>query len=197
MEWALEQADAVGAKPVLRVHSHAHDWTHSSSTYARYANVATVVTDRGRGAKGPTLVPAAHSMNLVAAGMSCADGFALVIEEHPALPLGAWAAELGALDLRTGQPTDDHRIPELVEWVRGLASSLYNGWSSLPGSAAAKHRMPELAAAGMTWSDFVGTLLAMAPHHVEEKGMLKWAPPAWKQEIEARINLNTDPAQWR
>ena len=173
MDWALEQAAAAGASPVLRVHSHAHDWTHPTSTYARYAQVATVVTDRGRGAKGPTLVPDAHSVGLVAGGMRCADGFVLAVEEHPALPLAGWAAELSAVNLRTGEPSEDHRNPELVERVRGLAASLYNGWSSLPGSSAAKHRMPELAAAGMTWADFVGTLLAVAPQHVDEKGMLR------------------------
>ncbi|MCU1616482.1 MAG: hypothetical protein JWO98_4022 [Frankiales bacterium] len=101
MDWAFEQAAAAGASPVLRVHSHTHDWTHPTSTYARYALVATVVTDPGRRAKGPTLVPDAHSVGLVAGGMPCADGFALAVEEHPALPLAGWAAEQSAVNRRT------------------------------------------------------------------------------------------------
>ena len=48
----------------------------------------------------------------------------------------------------------------------------------------------------MTWADFVGTLLAM-PQHVDEKGMLRWAPPQWEREIETRTNRNTTPSQWR
>jgi hypothetical protein len=136
-------------------------------------------------------------MKLVAGGMSCADGFALVPEEHPALPLHAWAAELGAVNLRTGEQTEDHRVPEFAERVRSLASSLYNGWSSLPGSAAAKHRMRELAAADVSWADFVGTLLAVAPHHVDEKAMLRWAPSKWRDEIQTRMNRTGDPLHWR
>jgi hypothetical protein len=196
MTWALQQAAATRTKPILRVHSHAHDWTRSN-TYGPYAKVATIVTDRGRGSgHGPTLVPAGHSMKLVAGGMSCARSHALVVEEHPALPLSAWAAELGAINLRTGEVTTDHRNPEQAERVRSMTSSLYNGWHGPPGSSAAKHWMPELAAAGMTWADFVGTILAVAPHHIDEKGMLRWAPPAWKAEIDARMKRNTDPSQW-
>ena len=196
MDWALTRASESRTKPVLRVHSHAHDWTHPSSAYSRFAKAGTVVTDRGRGAKGTTLVPSAYSMKLVAGGMSNADGHALVVEEHPALPLEAWAAHLGAVNLRTGEVVPDTRSPELVERVSMLASSLYNGWSSLPGSSAAKHRLPELAAAGMTWDEFVGTLLAIAPHHVDEKDMLRWAPPEWKAQKEERLQRNLNPANF-
>ena len=191
--WALAQAAGTGIEPVLRVQSHAHDWTHQSQPHASYANIARIVTDRGRSASGTTLVPDAYTMKLVAGGMSCADGHALVVEEHPALPLAAWAAELGAVNLRTGTMDDDPRDPEQAERVRALCSSLYNGWSSLPGSSAAKHWMPELAAAGMTWADFVGTVLAVAPHHADEKDMLRYAPRAWKDEIAARLERNTRP----
>ncbi|MCU1616483.1 MAG: hypothetical protein JWO98_4023 [Frankiales bacterium] len=57
--------------------------------------------------------------------------------------------------------------------------------------------MPELGAAGMTWADFVGTLLAVAPQYVDEKGILRWAPAQWKAEIESRLARNTAPARWR
>lgn len=194
MTWALEQAAELRAKPVLRVHSHAHDWTRDSTTHGPFAKVAAVVTDRDRGAKGPTLVPFGHSMMLVAGGMACADGFSLVVEEHPALPLAAWAAELGAVNLRTGSVDPDPRDPEHAEQVRSMMSSLYNGWRSLPGSSAAKHWIPLLAAGGMTWADFAGTVLAFAPHHVDEKDMLRYAPPSWTAEIDARMDRNINPS---
>jgi hypothetical protein len=44
----------------------------------------------------------------------------------------------------------------------------------------------------MTWADFAGTVLAVTPHHVDERGMLRYAPPAWKSEIEARMERNTN-----
>jgi hypothetical protein len=193
IDWVLTRAAESRTKPVLRVHSHAHDWTHPSSAYSRFAKAGTVVTDRGHGAQGPTLVPSAYSMKLIAGAMSSADGHALVLEEHPALPVEAWAGNLGAVNLRTGQVTPDTSSPGLVERVSTLASSLYNGWSSLPGSSAAKHRLPELAAAGMTWDEFVGTLLAIAPHHVDEKGMLRSAPAEWKAQKEERLQRNLNP----
>lgn len=98
------------------------------------------------------------------------------------------------MNLRTGSVDLDLRDPEHVERVLSMTASLYNGWRSLPGSSAAKHWIPLLAAGGMTWADFAGTVLAMAPHHVDEKDMLRYAPPSWKSEIDARMDRNINPA---
>lgn len=124
MQWVLGKAVAARSKPVLRVHSNAHTWRHPTSRYAPYARYATVVTDRGRNGTGPTLVPTTRSMRLVADGMASAYHHALVVEEHPALPLDGWADELRAINLRTGQPAPDHRPSELVAQVRTLTASL-------------------------------------------------------------------------
>jgi hypothetical protein len=108
------------------------------------------------------------------------------------MPLGGWAMAVGATDLSTGQVTPDTRTPEQVDMLEAFVDQLYNGWShSQVGKPAARYYLPRyylprLADSGLTYSEFVGSVIALDPAHLDSntdiEAMRKLLPPAWEAE---------------
>lgn len=98
----------------------------------------------------------------------------------------------GALNLATMQPTSDSRTPEQREMLQAFAPLLYNGWSHPEvGRRASAHYLPKLAASGMTYAVFVGSMIALDPAHLDSaqnvEAMGKSLPPEWAAQ---RAKLN-------
>ncbi|MCR6030798.1 hypothetical protein GGQ22_05005 [Nocardioides sp. zg-579] len=188
--WVLHRAKADNTTLVLRVPSHAHHYKEGQGAIAQFARSAQIVTNRGGGARGATLVPNGYAKE-VAGGMDCADGSSIAVTEHPAFPLKGWAMALGALDLRTKRPTPDERTPQQLEIFQSMVDQLYGGWSHPSGKSAAKYYLPQLADAGMSHAIFSGALLAVAPERCDREMIKKNSPPKWIAELRSRTMRNT------
>jgi hypothetical protein len=78
-----------------------------------------------------------------------ADGAALVAVEWGADPLVGWAMEVGAVDVRTGEVTEDTRTDlqrDRLEQLRFVGSS--NGWTDNYGKRDARRLLDEMREAG-------------------------------------------------
>ena len=190
--WVQERCRAEGRPGVLRVASHARDYAqhYNDAAMRAFARASTIVTNRGAATgHGPTFVPWAYAREL-AGGMRCASGSSLVATEHPQLPLEGWAMALGAVNLRTGEVTEDTRTPEQQELIEQVVSTAYNGWTSAPGDSAARRVLPELAESGLSWATFFGSVLAIEPHRADPKELMKVSPAAWVTEDRRRLRRN-------
>lgn len=185
--WVEHRAEVEGAQLVLRVPSDAHQYRDDHHPLATFAKKATIVTNRGgsRNARGATLVPHGYAKE-IAGGMVCAAGSSILVTEHPMFPLHGWAMALGAHNLRTMRPTPDVRTHEQRELLAALLGQLYGGWGHVSGKRAAKHYLPLLADAGMSWSTFVGSVLAADPGRCDTDAIAKHAPPRWRDEMATR-----------
>lgn len=168
VDWLRRQNNPEDGAPVLRVHQDADVWRRREGPIGTLArlNSTTIVTDRGVGGAGgrPVLAPHASAKTLISA-MSLARGSRLVVTEHPSLPLRAWAARVGAIDLTTSQVTSDETTDLQRELLDHVVATIYNGLLSAPGKHAVTATLPQLAASGMTLADFRGELLARAPQN--------------------------------
>jgi hypothetical protein len=182
--WVLARGEADRCGLVLRVPSHAD--VYRRGQFRALAGRSEVITNRGRQLSrgGAILVPCGYPRE-IAGGMDCADGTGIVVTEHLAWPLEGWAMALGALNLRTLKATADQRTDEQREDLEDLVGMLYNGWSSAPGRRAASQLMPKLAESGMSWTVFFGSVLAADPSRFDEQSMKKYAPKAWREDLDA------------
>ncbi|KGH46488.1 hypothetical protein IN07_12015 [Modestobacter caceresii] len=124
--------------------------------------------------------------------MKTANGFSLAATENPTFPLDGWAMAVGAVDLATNAVTSDERSAEQIEMLERLVQKLYNGWSHKEvGRRASAYYMPRLADAGMTYSVFVGSLIAIAPRYLDSNSdidaMEKALPASWKLQRQALL----------
>jgi hypothetical protein len=181
--WVLNRCRLEGRGGVLRVPGHASHYTSGGNeAVRRFADAATIVTDRGsaRGL-GPTYVPWAYAPQ-IADAMILATGSSLVVTEHPAMPLLGWAMQLRAVDLSTGVVTVDTRSDQQRALIGQAVDLAHNGWRSSPGDRVAGSLLPELAGSGLTWAVFLGSALALDPRRVQVDDMLRVAPAVWKAE---------------
>lgn len=191
-QWASQRCSIEQRKGVLRVQAYADDWKAGHGVISGFARKATIVTNRSGSASGPTLVPDAREPRLVAGGMQCAIGASLVVVENPYFPLEGWAMQLGAIDLTSGEPSQDTRTTEQVEEIAMMVDQGYNGWRSLPGNRSAEQHMPRLAESGMSWWVFFGSVLAMNPHRADLKELTRRSPARWRTEMREHRERVTD-----
>lgn len=128
--------------------------------------------------------------------MRAAQGHILAATELPTFPLSRWALAMGALDLSTGLTTKDTRTPDQREMLDSFVDQLYNGWSHKQvGRRAAAYYLPRLAESGLSYPQFVGSVIALDPGHLDSnddiEAMERVLPPEWEAE---RASLST---YWR
>jgi hypothetical protein len=187
--WLLQQAASEGSRPVVQGVSHAHSYRDGDGPLAALAKRGDVSTYKSPVGPGATFVHNAD-IRLLATGMSTAGGFSLVATETKTLPLHGWAMATRAVDLATNEVIRDERSTDQIEMLEGLVDQLYNGWSHREvGRRASAYYMPRLADSGMSYAVFVGSLIALAPRHLDSnsdiEAMKKALPPAWASEREA------------
>lgn len=189
--WLVDRGKTEGSQLVVQGTSHADDYRDGDGAVAHLARAGKVATYRSPVGAGATFVPNAD-IRLLATGIGTARGHSLVATESPTFPLVGWAMATGAVNLETGERTEDTRTAEQIEMVEAFADQLYNGWSHQQvGRRASAYYLPKLAESGMSYEVFVGSLLAVDPGHLDSNpdidAMKKALPPAWRQQQEALV----------
>lgn len=106
--WLLEQAKEEGGKVVVQGMSHAHHYRDGDGPIAKVARLGEVATFRSPVRSGPVIVPD-PGIRLLATAVVNAGGHSVVATESPTFPLLGWAMATGALNLETGESTEDAR----------------------------------------------------------------------------------------
>ncbi len=189
--WLVDAAMSESSELVLQVDAHASSFRSNRGPLGELARRGKVATYKS--SVGPGAMYAHHAdIRLLATAMRTADGRSVAAIEVPTLPLSGWAMAVGAVNLRTGEPAVDTRTAEQTEMVAMFVSQLYNGWShKVVGRRASAYYMPKLAASGMTYPEFVGSILALDPMHLDSNSdinaMHKALPPVWEAERAALL----------
>lgn len=184
--WVLKRAKEEGGKVVVQGASHADHYREGDGPIAKVARLGKVATFRSPVGPGATIVPDTN-IRLLATGVGSADGHSVVATESPTFPLRGWAMATGALNLETGDHTQDVRTDSQVEMIKAFADQLYNGWSHKQvGRRASAYYLPKLAESGMEYDIFVGSLLALDPGHLDSnrdiEEMYKVLPATWAEQ---------------
>lgn len=184
--WVLERATEENVRAVVQGDSHADDYRDGDGPIAKVARMGTVATLRSPVGRGAIIVPNA-GIRLLATGARSADGNSVVATESPAFPLRGWAMATEALNLETGERTEDSRTASQIQMLEAFVGQLYNGWAHKQvGRRASAHYLPKLVESGMTYDVFVGSVLAIDPGHLDTNSdideMYKALPPAWADE---------------
>lgn len=185
--WLAARSRADGSALVVQAASHARQVRESGGVEGLLAQAgASVATYRSPAGPGATYLSHAN-IKLLATAMHTARGHAIAVTELPTLPLRGWAMAVGAVDLSTNEVTQDTRTDEQRKMLDLFVSQLYNGWSHKEvGRRASAYYLPKLADSGMSYAEFVGTLLAIAPGHLDSQSdiedMTKALPPNWEAE---------------
>lgn len=190
--WLAARARAEGCRIVVQGTSHAHSYRDNSGPLGALARAGDVATYKSPAGRGATFVHHAD-IRLLATAMSAAEDHPIAATEQPTFPLQGWAMATGALNLATGEITADERSSEQLELISTFVDQLYNGWRHPQvGRRACAYYLPKLAAAGMTYPIFVGSLIALDPRHLDRnddiKAMTKALPATWTAEVEALRN---------
>jgi hypothetical protein len=192
--WLTAQARTDGSPLVVQTVSDARGVRESRGVEGSLARAgASVATYRSPVGPGATYLSNAN-IKLLATAMRTARGHAIVVTETPTLPLRGWAMAVGAVDLSTGDVTEDTRTDEQRKMIKLFVSKLYNGWSHKEvGRRASAYYLPKLADSGMSYTEFVGSLLAVAPGHLDSRSdiddMRKALPPPWEAERVALMEV--------
>jgi hypothetical protein len=180
MRWLVQHAS--GDRLVLCVPSHARHYLAQRGIRGQFAKAASIVTLGSGSAHGATFAGDVNAQLLACAMHCAAQGHAIAVTET-VFPLGGWAMEVHALDLRTGEVPKDTRTLEQRATLARLVDVLYQGWSG----ELAKQRVPdyleELASSGMTWSVWAGSLVALSPDHADFAKAERYLPEVWRTEI--------------
>jgi hypothetical protein len=185
--WLIGQAQTDGSPIVVQTTTDARGVRNSDGVDGQLARSgASVATYRSSAGSGATYVSLAD-IKLLATAMRTARGHAIAVTETPALPVQGWAMAVGAVNLSTGQVTEDTRTEEQRSMLKLFVGQLYNGWSHKQvGRRASAYYLPKLAESGMSYSEFVGALLALDPKHLDSNSdiddMKKALPPIWEVE---------------
>lgn len=185
-EWLTTQARRDGSQIVVQGTAHARDYREDSGPMGVLAREGRVATYKSP--VGPGATYAHHAdIKLLAAAMSTAEGHALVVTELPTLPLDGWAQATGATNLASGAATVDSRTAEQIALFNSFVGQLYNGWSHKEvRRRASGHYLPKLVETGMSYTDFVGSLLAVAPAYLADRAdiaeMTRALPPVWAEQ---------------
>lgn len=189
--WLFDRAQVEQARIVVQGTSHAHDYRENDGPLGRLARAGKVATYRSPVGSGATYVHHA-SIRLLATAMRTANGHSIAATELPTFPIAGWAMAVGAIDLSSGDVTEDVRSSQEMEMLESFASQLYNGWSHKQvGRRASAHYLPLLAKSGMSYSVFVGSLIALDPAHLDSNtdidAMHKSLPAEWLAERETLL----------
>jgi len=192
-QWLIKAARKEGSSLVVQGTSHANDYRDNRGPLGQLARKGKVATYRSPVGHGATYAHHAD-IRLLANAMTTADGRSLVATEIPNVPLHGWAMAVSAINLHTGEPTVDTRTAEQVELVEAFVDQLYNGWSHKQvGRRASAYYLPKLAESGMIYAEFVGSVVALDPAHLDSnsdiEAMRKALPPRWEAERRALSRL--------
>jgi hypothetical protein len=188
--WIMRRSRAEARRPVLRVDTDATHWRRDPGPVGLVGRAGSVVTNRSGSGSGPTLAynPTDRCM---ASALACARGYSIVAVEHPSLPLHGWAAAVGAIDLRTGDVVADPLNQQQRDRIDSIVRQAYNGWKA--ARRFVSEPMAELADAGVTWWDFVGTVFAVEARRVDFSELRALAPAPWRAEDEAWTRRILEP----
>jgi hypothetical protein len=179
VRWLVQHAS--GDRLVLCVPSHARHHLAQRGIRGEFARAASLVTLRSGSAHGATFA-ADVDAQLLACAMHAAVGHPIAVTET-ILPLGGWAMEVHALDLRTGEVTEDTRTWDQRATLARMVDVLYQGWSGELAKQMIPGYLKELADSGMTWSVWAGSMVAMCPKHADLEEAGPYLPAAWRSEI--------------
>jgi len=172
--WVDQRCAAEGAAGVLVTNSLDHLGVPELDAFERRHTRTSRRASRdrvGRGA-GPVLsyVP---GIDELAFAMRLARGSSLAVVETPSFPLGGWAAQLGALDLVTGEKTPSlpDAINDAVEKLKFVGN---NGFGDQYGKRRATALVADLAGRGLLDGDLlVGAVLAAGVSENGAKNLAK------------------------
>jgi hypothetical protein len=196
VDWLRYRARIERSEPVLQVPSGANRYRTGSGPVAELAGTGRVATYKSSLGPGPRLVMLA-GIRLLATAVDAADGHGVVATEGLIFPLDGWAMATGAINLATMEVTPDERTAEQIKLLEDLHYHLYNGWAHKEvGRQATKRILPQLADSGMTYSVFVGSIIAINPRHLDNnediKDMHKALPPEWQRQREELTTASYD-----
>ena len=182
MRWLLQRAS--GDRLVLCVPSHPGHYLAQRGIRGHFARAASIITLGSGSARGATYAADATAQ-LLASAMHAAEGHPIAVTET-VFPLGGWAMEVHALDLRTGEVTKDTRTWDQRATLARLVDVLYKGWSGELAQEMVPEYLEELADGGMTWSEWAGSMVALSPEHADLQGAERYLPGAWRTEMSGR-----------
>ena len=125
MRWLVQHAS--GDRLVLCVPSHPRHYLAQRGIRGHFARAASIITLGSGSAHGATFAADATAQ-LLASAMHAAEEHPIAVTET-VFPLGGWAMEVHALDLRTGEVTKDTRTWEQRATLSRLVDVVYKGWS--------------------------------------------------------------------
>jgi hypothetical protein len=194
VDWLAKRATTDCSPIVVQVPSHADEYCRDDGPRGQLARAGSIATYKSPVEHGATFVDK-PDIRLMATAMSTAAGHALAATEQPTCPLAGWAMAVGALNLATGDVTPDTRTADQKKILDHFISQLYNGWSHKQvGRPASAHWLPKLAASGMTYVTFLGSLLADAPRYLDSRDditeMKRALPRSWQDEAEQVANFD-------
>jgi hypothetical protein len=188
--WIMRRSRDEARRPIVRVDTDAAHWRRDDGPVGKVGRAGSVITNRSGSGSGPTMAfnPTDKCM---AGALACARGYSIVAVEHPSLPLHGWAAAVGAVDLRTGNVVEDTLFEQQRDRIGFIVSQAYNGWQAARRIVSGS--MAELADAGVSWWDFIGSIFAIEPHRVEVEALRQFAPKPWQEEDKAWRQRITRP----
>jgi hypothetical protein len=188
-EWLRAQAQDHGSDVIIQAAAGAAHYRREEGAIGDLAREGKVATYLSRVGNGATLAPGAD-IRLLATAMLAADGHSIATTELPGMALLGLAMATRALNLATGEVTEDQRTPEQKWLLEAFVPQLYNGWSHKQvGRVATIHYLPLMVDAGMSYMVFVGSLLAICPQYLDSNSdidaMKRALPPTWQAEASA------------
>ncbi len=185
MRWLVQHAS--GDRLVLCVPSHPRHYLAQRGIRGHFARAASIITLGSGSAHGATFAADATAQ-LLASAMHAAEEHPIAVTETD-FPLGGWAMEVHALDLRTDEVTKDTRTWEQRATLSRLVDVLYKGWSGELAQQMVPGYLEELADSGMTWSVWAGSMVALSPEHADLQEAERYLPDAWRTEMSAQHHL--------
>lgn len=170
LEWVTDRAAELGSKPVLVTNSHSPSGVPALTRF-QWGTTWFSRLSAGTAWNAPVLSYVPHGEDLEYA-LGIARNAAIDVVETVSCPVGGWAAEVGALNLFTGQATAPHtdRVQELL---KRLAFYGNNGYGDQFGKKMAPGIVDELVATEEI--DAVLIPSALAAHHVSARGRARIA----------------------
>ena len=179
MRWLVQHAP--GDRLVLCVPSHPRHYLAQRGIRGHFARAASIITLGSGSARGATFA-ADVTAQLLASAMHAAEEHPIAVTET-VFPLGGWAMEVHALDLRTGEVTKDTRTWDQRATLARLVDVLYKGWCGELATQRVPGYLEELADSGMTWSVWAGSMVALTPERADLQEAEQYLPDAWRTEM--------------
>lgn len=167
INWVDAQAEELGSKPILVTNAHIDPPVHGFSWGSDWFSRLSGGTARNRAVM--SYVPGIEDFEYA---LDIARSAAVGVVETVSFRVGGWAAEVGALNLLTGQPTPPH-LPAVRELLERLAFYGNNGYGDQFGKKMAPDLVRDLINTGQIEPELIPG--ALAAHHVSARGQKKIA----------------------